>query len=66
MGTSNNVVLPGRSKRQDKKLKNLPTRVARRHLGRKVDKYSRYRARVGKPRGPGVPGAKSGKNRTPR
>jgi hypothetical protein len=29
-------------------------------------KYERYRRRVGKPRGPGVPGNKAGKNKTPR
>lgn len=30
------------------------------------DKCKRYRMRIGKPRGPGKPGNKSGKNYTPR
>lgn len=34
--------------------------------GRNKVKCERYRRRVGKPRGPGVPGNKSGKNKTPR
>ena len=35
-----------------------------RKIGRNKDKCARYRARVGKPRGPGVEGCKSGKNAT--
>ena len=35
-----------------------------RKIGRNKDKCARYRARVGKPRGRGVPGNKSGKNAT--
>jgi hypothetical protein len=31
--------------------------------GRNERKYARYRARVGKPNGPGMPGNKSGKNK---
>ncbi len=31
--------------------------------GRNLDSCARYRARVGKPRGPGVPGNKAGKNK---
>lgn len=34
--------------------------------GRNKEKCKRYRARVGKPRGPGVKGNKAGKNKTPR
>lgn len=37
-----------------------------RKFGRNRDSCARYRARVGKPRGPGVPGNKAGKNKTPR
>lgn len=37
-----------------------------RKYGRNDAKCERYRQRVGKPRGPGVPGNKSGKNKTPR
>lgn len=33
---------------------------ARKIKGKSKPKYERYRMRVGKPRGPGVPGAKSG------
>ena len=52
-----------RSNREDRKLKGLPTRVGRRIRGQKIDKYGRYRLRVGKPLGPGVPGNKKGKGR---
>jgi hypothetical protein len=34
-----------------------------RKYGRNEVKCERYRQRVGKPRGPGVPGNKSGKNK---
>lgn len=55
----------GTSRRDQKKLKNLPTRVGRRLDPRdpKRDKYSAYRQRVGRPRGRGVPGSKAGRNR---
>jgi len=36
---------------------------ASRKYGRNEAKCKRYRLRVGKPRGPGVPGNKSGKNK---
>lgn len=53
--------LPKRSKDKQAR-KGLPTRVTRSGSGTKVDKYSRYRNKIGKPRGPGVPGNKSGRN----
>lgn len=31
--------------------------------GRNTDKCARYRARIGKPNGPGKPGNKAGKNK---
>lgn len=34
-----------------------------RKIGRNKTSCERYRQRVGKPRGPGVPGNKSGKNK---
>ena len=34
--------------------------------GRNREQCAAYRRRVGKPRGPGVPGNKAGKNKTPR
>lgn len=37
-----------------------------RKIGRNKRKCERYRARVGKPNGPGKPGNKSGHNKTPR
>lgn len=37
-----------------------------RKVGRNKDKCAEYRRRVGKPRGPGVPGNKSGKGKTQR
>lgn len=60
------LVLPKRNRRQEKQIKGLPKRVSRRLDSKsgKVDKYARYRNRVGKPNGPGAPGNKSGKNRT--
>lgn len=33
-----------------------------RKIGRNKQKCERYRSRIGKPRGPGVPGTKAGKN----
>jgi hypothetical protein len=35
-----------------------------RKYGRNKQKCERYRSRVGKPRGPGEPGNKSGKNKS--
>lgn len=61
-----NDLLPKRTKKQEKLKKGLPARVSRRKLGRKYDSYNAYRNRVGKPNGPGVPGNKAGKNKTPR
>lgn len=60
------AALPKRNRRQERRIKGLPTRVNRRRNPNsgKVDKYSRYRQRVGNPRGPGVPGNKSGKNKS--
>jgi hypothetical protein len=57
-----NLALPKRKKEQ--KVKGLPPRVGRRTNPRsgKIDKYARYRLRKGLPRGPGVPGNKSGRN----
>lgn len=62
--SSLNDILPARNRRQEKKIKGLPARVGRRKDPRhpKPDKYALYRSRVGKPRGPGVPGNKSGRN----
>ncbi len=34
--------------------------------GRMKDKCAEYRRKIGKPRGPGVPGNKAGRNKTPR
>lgn len=50
------------SKKQQRKLKGIPRKSSRRKLGDKKDKYAAYRNRVGKPRGRGVPGNKSGRN----
>jgi len=57
------IALPKRNRRQEKQIKGLPTRVGRRRRGETVNKYDRYRRKVGKPRGPGVPGNKAGKNK---
>jgi hypothetical protein len=46
------------AKRHSKKRKGGQAKI-----GRNRDKCAEYRRRVGKPRGPGVPGNKSGKNR---
>lgn len=62
MADSPNLFLPKRNRRQERAIKGLPTRAKRRGNGTKVDKYERYRNRVGKPRGPGVKGNKSGRN----
>lgn len=35
----------------------------KRKIGRNKEKCAEYRRRVGKPRGPGVPGNKAGRNR---
>jgi hypothetical protein len=58
-----NLILSKRNRRQEKQIKGLPPRVQRRRNGSKVDKYTRYRNRVGRPNGPGAPGNKSGRNR---
>jgi hypothetical protein len=51
------------SKKDQRKLKGIPRKSSRRKLGDKHDPYAVYRRRVGKPRGPGVSGNKSGKNK---
>jgi hypothetical protein len=54
---------PGRSKKQQRKLKGVPRKSTRRKMGDKRDKYAAYRTRVGRPNGPGQPGNKKGKGR---
>lgn len=51
------------SKKEQRKLKGIPRKSSRRRLGMKRDKYAAYRARVGKPNGPGQPGNKKGRGR---
>lgn len=41
-------------------------RAKGRKIGRNKVKCERYRARIGKPRGPGIPGNKAGNNKAPR